>query len=39
MEEIKRIIQAIKPGIIITNDTWVHLEFEPGNDYKRMKVF
>lgn len=39
MEEIKRIIQAIKPGFIITNDTWVHLEFEPGNDYKRMKVF
>jgi len=38
IEEMKRIAQSIKPGFIITNDTWVHIDFKPGDDYREMEV-
>jgi hypothetical protein len=37
-KEIQKIVRAIRPGFIITSDTWVWIKFEPGNDYKKMKV-
>ena len=38
-KEIQKIVRAIKPGFIITSDTWVGIKFEPGNNYKKMKVY